>query len=172
MDWRGYRTWWQAYDVGTIIPDQPVPKRVKKWAGQADILISSPLPRAHDSLVLAAGRAPDHIWPELVEAALPSPDLGPLKFRPKSWGTWSRIAWYFGWSDGMESHYDARQRANAAADRLGVEAAGGKIVYLSAHGWINRMIKGSLKARGWKCVSQNGDLHWSFRRFTRPQKDA
>jgi len=24
--------------------------------------------------------------------------------------------------------------------------------------------------RGWKCVSQNGDLHWSFRRFERITK--
>lgn len=170
LDWRGYREWWKEYDAGTIIPDQKVPKRLKKWADKADILLSSPLPRAVDSLRLATGLEPDETWPELVEAALPSPHLGKLKLRPKSWGTWSRIAWYFGWSDGMETHHAARQRANAVADRLGDTAAGGKIVYISAHGWINRMIKGSLKARGWKCVSQNGDLHWSHRRFTRPTR--
>ncbi|WP_409432135.1 histidine phosphatase family protein [Litorimonas sp. RW-G-Af-16] len=171
MVWREYRDWWVKYDAGTIVPDQKVPKKLKKWAKKADILISSPLPRAYDSLVLAAGKEPDHSWPELVEAALPSPHLGTLKFRPKTWGTWSRIVWFWGWPDGMESHGEARQRANLAADKLGEQAAGGKIVYVSAHGWINRMIKGSLKKRGWKCVAQNGDLHWSFRRFTRPTQD-
>ncbi len=167
MDWRGYRTWWEQYDIGTIIEGQKVPKRLKKWAAKANIFISSPLPRAIDSLILAAGRAPDQIWPELIEAALPSPHLGSLKLRPKSWGTWSRIVWFLGWSDGMESHAVARLRANAAAEKLAEEAAGGKIVYVSAHGWFNRMLKGSLMAQGWKCVSQNGDLHWSYRRFVR-----
>lgn len=57
--------------------------------------------------------------------------------------------------------------AERVCDKLDVEAAGGKLVFITAHGWINRMIKGSLKKRGWICVSQNGDLHWSFRRFER-----
>jgi len=171
LDWRGYREWWKAYDLGTIIPDQKIPAKVKVWATKADVLLSSPMPRAKDSLILAAEREPDAVWADLVEAPLPSPHLGPLKFRPKTWGTWSRIVWFWGWPDGMESHGEARQRANKVADNLANEAAGGKIVYVSAHGWINRMIKGSLMARGWRCVSQNGDLHWSFRRFTRPTKD-
>ena len=170
MDWRGYQAWWRKYDEGTIVPNQKVPKRLKKWAAKADVFISSPLPRAADSLILAAGRAPDKIWPDLIEAALPPPHLGALKIKPKSWGTWSRILWYIGWSDGMETHKAARVRANHAAEKLAVEAAGGKIVYVSAHGWFNRMLKGSLMAQGWKCVSQNGDLHWSFRRFERETK--
>ena len=70
----------------------------------------------------------------------------------------------------METHKAARIRANLMAARLGQEAAGGKIIYVSAHGWFNRMLKGSLKKQGWKCVSQNGDLHWSHRRFTRPSQ--
>ncbi|MGB3456341.1 MAG: hypothetical protein WBA35_08280, partial [Litorimonas sp.] len=106
--------------------------------------------------------------PGLVEAALPSPPLGPLRLRPKSWGTVARIVWYLGYSDGMESHAEARDRADAVAAELEARAAGGKIVYVSGHGWFNRMIKGSLMARGWKCRSQNGDLHWSRRRMVRP----
>ena len=117
---------------------------------------------------MASGREPDFIFDELIEAPLPSPHLGPLKFRPKTWGTWSRIVWFWGWPDGMESHGQARKRANKMADVLAEHAEGGKIVYVSAHGWFNRMLKGSLKKRGWKCKSQNGDLHWSHRRFERP----
>ena len=167
LTWRQYREWWKLYDIGGIVPEQKVPPKLKSWASKADLLISSPLLRARQSLELAAGQPPDIILDDLIEAALPSPNFGPLKLRPKSWGTWSRIIWYIGWSDGMESHKDARQRANKMAQKLAAQAAGGKIVYVSAHGWFNRMMKGSLQKQGWKCVSQNGDLHWSHRRFTR-----
>lgn len=163
---REYREWWKQYDIGGIVPDQKVPIKVKDWASKADIFYSSSLRRAIESLELAAGRKPDEVFDDLVEAPLPSPPI-PLKLRPKSWGTWSRIVWCIGWSDGMESRPQARQRANRMAKKLEESAAGGKVVYVSGHGWFNRMIKGSLMARGWKCVSQNGDLHWNHRRMVR-----
>jgi len=166
---REYRDWWSRYDEGGIVPNQKVPKKVRKWAEKADVFYSSPLRRAIESLRLAAGREPDVILADLVEAPLPSPPI-PLKLRPKSWGTWSRVVWFIGWSDGMESHGTARARANAAAKTLGEAAAGGKIVYVSGHGWFNRMVKGSLMKQGWKCASQNGDLHWNHRKMVRTTK--
>ena len=72
------------------------------------------------------------------------------------------------WQAHLESHGEARARANKMCGVLAGHASGGKMVYVSAHGWFNRMLKGSLMKRGWKCVSQNGDLHWSHRRFERP----
>ena len=168
LTWQEYRDWWKQYDIGGLAEKQKIPKKLKTLAEKADIVISSSLLRARESAQLASGREPDFVYDELIEAALPSPPLGPLKFRPKTWGTWSRIVWYWGWPDGMESHSEARQRANAMCDVLADHAKGGKTVYVSAHGWFNRMLKGSLKKRGWKCVSQNGDLHWSHRRFERP----
>jgi len=166
---REYRDWWKLYDAGGIVPDQRVPKKVLKWASKADVFYSSPLRRAVESLELASGRRPDIELEELVEAPLPSPPL-PIKLRPKSWGTWARIVWFLGWSDGMETHREARRRANTAAEILDEASNGGKIIYVQGHGWFNRMVKGSLMARGWKCVSQNGDLHWSHRRMVRKQK--
>lgn len=169
MDWRGYRTWWGKYDEGGLKETQKIPKKVKRWAERADVVISSPLRRARESALRITGREPDILDPDLVEAALPPPHLGALKFRPKTWGTYSRIIWYLGFSDGMESHIDARIRANRMAEKLEQQAQGGKIVFVTAHGWFNRMLKGSLKKRGWNCVKQNGDLHWSFRRFERSE---
>lgn len=170
LDWRGYREWWRQYDAGGLADAQKIPKKVQKVANTADSVISSPLRRAVESAERLTGHPPDKILPDLVEAALPSPPLGRLKFRPKTWGTWSRIVWYVGYTGGLESHRDARIRVNRACDALASEAAGGKTVLVTAHGWINRMIKGSLMARGWRCTHQNGDLHWSFRTFTRKTK--
>ncbi len=168
MTWRGYRDWWILYDEGGLAEGQKVPKRLLAWVKKADFIISSPLRRSVESAELAAGRPVDLLNAGLVEAALPPPHLFGLKLRPKSWGTLSRIVWYFGWSDGMENHREARARVEGMCDVLAEHAAGGKIVYVSAHGWINRMLKGSLRKRGWKMKSQNGDLHWSFRRYERP----
>lgn len=170
LTWREFRDWWGDYDEGGIVPDQKVPGIIKKYAAEADVIISSPLRRAVESAELASGRKPDIILDDLIEAALPSPNMGPLKLGPKSWGTLSRIIWYVGWSGGMESHVDARLRAEKMCDILAEHASGGKLVLVTAHGWFNRMLKGSLKQRGWKCVKQNGDLHWSHRRFERPSK--
>ena len=170
LRWREFRDWWIRYDEGGIKTPQKPPKRVIQWATEADWVVTSPLRRAVESAEMAASRAPDEIIPGLVEAALPSPPLGPLKLRPKSWGTVARIVWFVGYSDGMESHREARARANDMADLLADRAADGQIVYVQGHGWFNRMIKGSLMARGWKCKSQNGDLHWSRRRMVRPSQ--
>lgn len=170
LTWQEYRDWWVRYDEGGLKPDQLPPKRVREWAQKADFILSSPLRRAVESAALAAGRAPDLTLPGLVEAALPSPPLGPLKLRPKSWGTVARILWYLGYSDGMESHTEARARANSVCVELEDCASDGRIVYVSGHGWFNRMVKGSLMARGWRCKSQNGDLHWSRRRMVRPTR--
>ena len=168
LNWKEYREWWLKYQISGLKKEQKVPKRLKKWAEKSDIVISSSLLRAMESATLASGREPDFIYEDLVEAPLPSPYLGSIKIRPKSWGTWSRIVWYFGWSDGMESHKSARVRADNMSGILADHSKGGKIIYVSGHGWFNRMLKGSLKKQGWKCKSQNGDLHWSHRRFERP----
>jgi len=171
LTWRGYRDWWQQYDAGGLAEQQKIPPRVKELAVAADILISSPLRRAVETAVLLRGRDPDLIDNDLVEAALPPPHLGPLKLGPKSWGTLARVFWFIGWSDGMESHSEARTRANRMAQKLADHSSGGKTVLVTAHGWYNRMVKGSLQKQGWKCISQNGDLHWSHRVFIRAEKD-
>lgn len=171
LTWREYREWWKKYDEGGLADNQKIPDKLKNLAMTADTVISSPLRRAVESARLLIGKDPDLIDSNLVEAALPSPHFGRFKFRPKSWGTYSRIAWYFGWSDGMETHKDARIRANLMAEKLAEHAGGGKTVLVTAHGWYNRMLKGSLMKQGWKCVSQNGDLHWSHRRLERITKD-
>ena len=163
-----FREWWTRYDAGGIKAGQMPPKKVRNWAARADTVLSSPLPRARESAELAAGRAPDAQLPGLVEAALPSPNLGPLRFRPKTWGTIARVLWYVGYSDGMESHTEARARAEDMCDVLAGYASGGNIVYVQGHGWFNRMLKGSLMKRGWRLKSQNGDLHWSRRVLQRP----
>ncbi len=167
MTWTGYRDWWGFYDAGGLADQQALPERVIKAAQNADTVISSSLRRAYESAEMASGRDPDVISDELVEASLPPPHMGPFKLRPRSWGTIARVFWYFGWTDGLESHADAKRRAHRASKLLQDHASGGKFVFVAAHGWFNRMLKGELERQGWKCTFQNGDMHWSMRRFER-----
>ena len=88
LNWREYREWWSKYQISGLKKDQKIPKKLKKWAEKSDIVISSSLLRAQESAILATGRKPDFIYEDLVEAPLPSPHLGSIKIRPKSWGTW------------------------------------------------------------------------------------
>lgn len=167
MNWRGYRKWWEQYDAGGLLLDQKVPEQVIAYAAESDLIISSPLRRAYESAVRAAGKEPNILDPDLVEASLPPPRLGPIRLRPKTWGVFARIWWWFGWTDGLESHSDTKIRVKRAATKLEDHASGGKTVFVTSHGWYNRMLKGQLEKRGWKCVFKNGDLHWSCRRFER-----
>lgn len=171
INWRGYRDWWQQYDAGGLDAIQKIPSDVQYLAGEADIILSSPLRRAVETANLLRSAGPDQLDDDLVEAALPPPHLGPLKFRPKTWGVLARVVWFCGWSDGMESHRKARHRANKMALKLAKHSEGGKTVLVTAHGWYNRMLKGSLMKQGWKCIHQNGDLHWSHRIFIRDDKE-
>jgi broad specificity phosphatase PhoE len=90
-----------------------------------------------------------------------------IKLRPRIWGFIARCTWYVGFSGNGESHNQAKIRAKAAADEL-VQAAelNGSVVLL-AHGWFNRMMRPHLKAQGFSCVYDGGDMHWSYRKYVR-----
>lgn len=172
MDWRGYRLWWQKYDEGGLADIQKIPPRVKELAGEADIVISSTLRRAKETAVLCRDGQPADLFDEdLVEAHLPPPHWGALKFKPRAWGVWSRISWWLGASDDMESRADANIRCERMATKLEGHAAGGKTVFVTAHGWYNRMLSGALQRRGWKKIESTGDRHWSRRVLVRPTKE-
>lgn len=167
QDWREFRLWWQAYDAGGLAEEQNIPVELEIYAHKAGLVISSPLRRASETARRVAMRTPDKQDSDLIEAALPSPHLGRLKLQPKMWGTLARLVWYFGWSDDMESHHQARLRAQKMCDKLEDYAHTYGIIFVTGHGWFNRMLKGALMGRGWTCAFQNGDLHWSYRLYER-----
>ena len=163
-----YRDWWARYDESGLRAGQRPPPRITSMIAEADIVASSPLPRALETAMLARdGKAPDVILPGMVEAPLPPPGLGPLKFRPLTWGTLSRIIWMAGYSGGGETARAARTRARATAEELEMLSRDGRTALIFAHGWFNRMVGRQLKRRGWRCVDGRGDGYWSHRRWER-----
>jgi broad specificity phosphatase PhoE len=170
LNWRGYKFWWGLYDEGGLKADQDAPQIIKKLAREADIVVSSTLRRAVETATIAKDGPPDILEPLLVEAPLPPPNLGYLRFGPRTWGALARISWLMGFSGEGETHKQAKVRAHEAAVMLSDTARDGKVVFAAAHGWFNRMIRPALIRQGFKCVEDHGDLHWSYRRYERAPK--
>jgi len=163
---RDYEAWWERYDESGLRQGQSVPPRISKMTETADTVASSPLRRAVESATLARGGAvPDEIMDGMVEAPLPPPGLGPIKMRPLSWGTVSRVLWMGGRSAGRETVSAARVRAAQCAHDLEVMAGERNQIVVFAHGWFNRMVGRQLRKRGWRTVEGRGDAYWSYRRF-------
>jgi len=164
----GWDDWWSRYNRAGLADGEAPPEELRRIASGSAVLLASPLPRARETAeALAEGR--EIIFDKVfVEAPLPAPPIpGFLKFDPNWWGFISRSAWLMGFSGGQESHREAKVRAERAADRVVEEAASGGDVLVCAHGWFNRMVRGVLRRRGWRCTRDGGDRYWSWRRFER-----
>ncbi|MCG8442051.1 MAG: histidine phosphatase family protein [Caulobacterales bacterium] len=167
-DWRGFADWWRAYDAGGLADGQSAPSDLVEAAAGADVIYSSVLQRSRETAREAAPDREVRADPIFVEAPLPAPPLPGLRMRPDHWNVIARVAWWLGFSGGLESRVAAERRADDAAERLIAHAERGEVVLVCAHGWFNRMMRPSLQARGWRCVRDGRDSYWSFRRYERP----
>ncbi len=171
LNWQGYEYWWHLYDEGGIKDSSLAPDAVRSLAQDADIVISSPLRRAVETAERAVGHPPDLIMDTLVEAPLPPPNLGPIRLKPRPWGALARISWMLGFSRDKETYTQARARARETAKLLAAEASGGKTVFVTAHGWFNRMLRPELKKLGFKVTEDHGDQYWDYRRYDRETRN-
>ncbi|WP_284358391.1 histidine phosphatase family protein [Candidatus Phycosocius spiralis] len=166
-----YQDWWAQYDAGGLTAGQKVPNALMQALMACKIVVSSSLRRALETAELAAPGRDLIIDPRFVEAPLPPPPLPSfILFKPRFWGIISRIGWFLGYHRDQESRAEAEIRAQGAADWLIEQAQTFGSVGLLAHGWFNRMMRPYLIARGWVCVYDGRDAHWSHRIY-RPKPD-
>ena len=166
-----YQDWWAQYDAGGLAAGQSVPNGLVQALLACKLIVSSSLKRAMETAALAAPGRELLVDSQFVEAPLPPPALPKfILFRPRFWGVISRISWFLGNHRGQESRVEAEVRAQAAADWLIEQALKSGSVGLLAHGWFNRMMRPHLLARGWVCVYDGRDSHWSHRIY-RPKPD-
>ena len=170
LDWRGYVTWWASYGESGLGKEERPPEQLKAIACNADLILSSPLPRARETATALNNGRPVDSDPLFVEAPLPAPHIPFIKLRPGAWGVVSRICWWLGYAAKGESRRHAKARARLAADRLAELASGRNMVVLCGHGWFNRMTRKVLRQRGWQCAYDGGDSYWAFRRYEPPQQ--
>ncbi|MEO0465799.1 MAG: histidine phosphatase family protein [Pseudomonadota bacterium] len=164
LTWNDYVDWWARYEAGSLAPGQTVPDDLIDIVADADLVMTSQRPRAIETAALAAPHMTALRDAMFNEAPLPPPRLRGMKYLPKTWNVLARTAWLNGHSLGGETVGQARERAEAAAQRLHEAAQSGK-VYLAAHGWFNRMLRPKLRALGWRETHNGGDRYWSYRVF-------
>ncbi len=159
-----YVTWWAAYDAGGLELGQRVPNGLVKALKACKVIVASSLLRARETAQQAAPGRTFLIEERFVEAPLPPPHLPDfIRFRPRFWGVIARISWYLGHSRDQETRQQSEVRAEEGADWLSSQAHEHGSVGLLAHGWFNRMLRVCLEARGWTCVYDGRDSHWSYR---------
>jgi len=162
LSWQEYRDWWGQYETGSLAEDQAPPEKLTSEVKDVDLVMSSGRQRAIETATWATdGRTPEP-HPIFNEAPLPPPRFKTRKYLPKTWNVLSRAYWLCGHTINDEGVREARARAKDAAKVLH-DAADGKSVYLAAHGWFNRMLRGPLRRLGWVCVYDGGDKYWSYR---------
>ena len=162
LSWQEYRDWWERYEQGGLAEGQAPPEKLTSRVEGVDLVLSSARPRAIETAKWATGgRTPE---PNAIfnEAPLPPPRFATRKYLPKTWNVLARIFWLRGHKLDGEGVHESRARATEAASVLH-DAADGKSVYLAAHGWFNRMLRGPLKRLGWVCVYDGADKYWSYR---------
>ncbi len=159
-----YIDFWANYDLAGLAPNQNVPRKLLNISSKAKYIISSTLPRAIETARAVVGSNDIEMNKLFIEAPLPPP-LFPdfIKFSPKIWGFFARCSWFIGFHRHEESRKEAEARAILAAKELNTKAEIYGDVALFAHGWFNRMIRPNLKALGYKCIYDGGDVHWSYR---------
>lgn len=162
LDWLQYKGWWARYEEGSLDKGQVAPESLKQAVADAAVVLSSSRPRAYETAQKAAPWAKIEQSDLFVEANLPPPVWKGVRFLPKTWNILARAAWLQGHKLDGEGIREAEQRAERAADYLIERASEGK-VYLAAHGWFNRMLRPRLRARGWRCKIDGGDVYWGFR---------
>jgi broad specificity phosphatase PhoE len=134
----------------------------------AQCVVASTLRRSLESARLLAPSAELLIDACFREAELPSAIRSGLRLRPKVWAGLARLAWFCGWSAGVESFRDARERAAQAAAILIAQAAERGAVVLVGHGLMNVLIARQLRTAGWRGPRFPSVRHWAFGMYSVP----
>jgi len=156
--------WCEQYNLAQV-GDVP-PERSQMIARQAELIVTSTLPRAQSSVDKLGMQAniSDALYREVDIPVLP---LRTLHLPPAFWLALWRLLWFCGYSGSVESYKAARQRAKLAAQRL-VSLSEQGTGMLVGHGIMNKMIARELRRLGWQAEKHASSRHWSTAIYHRP----
>jgi broad specificity phosphatase PhoE len=143
-----------GYTETSLVQPQYPPDRTKHLAQSAHYAISSPLPRAIESLLalrLNIEFATDPVFAEVPMARLVLPSfLRKLPLPVIVWSVLSRVLWWLGLANGEESYKASMLRARIALGKLEAAVEHHNTILLSGHGFFNHMLGKQLKQLGWR----------------------
>jgi len=160
----GLAAWLDMERDAPLDPTSLPSAELKRIAGDAQLVIVSPLRRSRDSAGLLRPRRAA-VEEDVREAPLPSAFRSALQLPPTLWTGIARSAWFCGWCAGVESFSATRRRAARAAQRLQELAGAHEHVLVVGHGLMNSLIAGELRRRGWRGPMFPSRRHWQFGRY-------
>ena len=162
-----FKPWVDAYDAAPLDASVQPSDELRGLAASAGCIVTSTLRRSLESAALLGAATPTLSDAAFREAEIPGALLGG-RWGPHHWAKLFRIAWYFGYSPGVESFSAARARARVAAAQLDQLASQHTSVMLVAHGMINGYVAWALRSRGWRGPSAFGGDYWAHYEFDKP----
>ena len=165
-DWKGFNVWWDSYEKSGLDPKSIPTDSLREEAGNASVLIASPIPRAQETARAVCGTREVETSDLFLEAPLPAPPM-PISLPMSAWWVVGRFYWWLGYLGDFECRKDVEARAELAADKVIAAAERGDVL-VCAHGWFNRMVGRRLKRRGWRVVHNGGDAYWGWRKYLPP----
>jgi len=159
--------WIQGRDAAPIVASYAPPPDLVRIAGSSGVLAASPLRRSLESAEAVAPSVAPVVSPVFQEVFLPTEIRSGLRLPPKQWSSLARLAWYGGWSPGVESYPEARERAARAAKMLDELASAHTTVLLVGHGILNGFIGWRLRRAGWSGPWFRPRRLWSYAVYRR-----
>ncbi len=163
-----------GYTGSSLAQPQFPPDQTKQLAQNAHYAISSPLPRAIESLLalrLNIEFTTDPVFAEVPMARLVLPSfLRKLPLPVIIWSVLSRVLWWLGLANGEESYNASMLRARIALGKLEAAVEHHDTILLSGHGFFNHMLGKQLKQLGWRELpdmekSSRAHKYWTCRIF-------
>jgi broad specificity phosphatase PhoE len=162
MNAKEFAKWVRAYDEHGIMEEDPIPAATLEMIKKASLFISSPLPRAVQSVKVLRPSCNVEIagWMREVDTPIPFAGVRWLRLPTAVWLVLSRVCWLCGYSSGVESYREAKKRAEYAADMLCEYANRYGHIVVVGHGWFHRFVGTALKKKGWKQTAPSSAKHW------------
>jgi len=157
-----FAQWVAAYAAHGISVADPIPERTLQKIKQANIVITSSLPRALCSVqrLLPACLVEENELFREVDTPIPFLHLHFLRLPVQLWLIFARLCWFLGYARGVESRQQAIIRAEKARDLLIPYAEKYGTVAVVGHGWFHRLVGKELEKSGWKRTVSRRTAHW------------
>jgi broad specificity phosphatase PhoE len=164
---RRFAEWIRGMDEAALDPALPPPPELVRLAEASRLIATSPLRRSLESARQLRPEQRPLVEPLFREVYLPTALRSAVRLRPRLWNLLTRIAWYCGWSPGVESFAEARRRADHAAEQLVALALERGDLLLIGHGQMNGLIGKRLRRAGWRGPWLRPRRYWAFAVYER-----
>ncbi|ANB59973.1 histidine phosphatase family protein [Anoxybacteroides amylolyticum] len=144
-----FAQWIAAYDAHGISVDDPIPELTVQKMKQANVVITSPLPRALHSVqrLLPACLVEENELFREVDTPIAFLHLHFLRLPVQLWLIFARLCWFLGYVRGVESYAQAVTRAQKACDLLMEYSEKYGTVAVVGHGWFHRFVGKQLEKK-------------------------